>query len=102
MANKVLMSLTVPVNVTLAVPLVPKVTPVPANTVSVPLATDKVTVSLLLPASTSAICKPLMTLAVSSVVVCAPGTVLVGALLTGVTVMVDVNAVELAVPSLMI
>ena len=97
--NKVLIAVTVPDRVTLAVLLEPSVTPVPGTTLIVPFVTAKVTVTLP-PASTSLIDKPLITLAVSSAVVCAPGTVFNGASLVPVTLMVRVCAAELTMPSL--
>ena len=61
---------------------------VPPLTVSVPLVTASVTVMLEPPASTSLMDRPVIALAVSSAVVCATGTVLMGASLTAVTFIV--------------
>ena len=72
----------VPVMVTQAVPL--PVTPAPAITLSVPLVTVSVVVSA--PPSTSATETPAIGRAVSSLTLCAPGTVLTGASFTAVTV----------------
>ena len=85
------MALTVPLSCTLAVLLVDRVTPVPAATVTVPLATAKVTVMLPAAASTSAMLRPVRLKAVSSLVLCAVGNVKVGASLTAVTVMATVS-----------
>ena len=98
--NKVLIAVTVPDRVTLAVLLEPSVTPVPGTTLIVPFVTAKVTVTLP-PASTSLIDKPLITLAVSSAVVCAPGTVFNGASLTDVTVILTVS-LSVSAPSLVV
>ena len=73
--------------VTLAVPL--PVTPAPAVTLRMPLATVSVVVSALL--STSATETPAIGSVVSSLTVCAPGTVLTGASFTGLTVMAMVS-----------
>ena len=81
--------------VTLAVPL--PVTPVPAVTLRVPLATDSVVVSA--SPSTSATETPAIGRTVSSATLCAPGTVLTGASFTGLTVIAIVS-VSTAVPSL--
>ena len=54
-----------PVNVTVAVPL-PAIPALPPETVSVPCATDSVTVRLPAPASTSDMLSPVMALLVSS------------------------------------
>ena len=97
-ANNVLIADKVPDNVTLPVPLVVKVTPVPAATLIVPWVTAKVTDIAPVPASTSAICKPLMAVGISSAKVCAPGTVLVGALFTAVTVKATVLVAVKAPP----
>ena len=80
----------VPVRVTLAVPL-PAMVAVPPTTAKVPCPTLRVTVMLAVPASTSAMLKPVMTFAVSSLVLCEAGTVLTGASLTAVTVMATVS-----------
>ena len=65
-------------------------------TLRVPLVTDSVVVSDVL--STSVTDIPAIDSAVSSLTVCAPGTVLTGASLTGLTVMATVS-VSVAVPS---
>ena len=70
--------------------------PPPAVTLSVPLVTVSVVVSALL--STSATETPAIGRVVSSLTVCAPGTVLTGASFTGLTVMATVS-VSVAVPS---
>src|SRR5215510_4759409 len=100
----VLMLAKLPVIVTVAVPLPLTVRPeVPAR-VSVPLVAASVTWTLLLPASTSAM-EMALPLAVekvsvpSSFMVCAPGTVLTGASLTGVTFSVTVWLSEPPLPS---
>ena len=80
--------------VTVPVPLPD--TPGPAVTLRVPLVTDSVVVSDVL--STSATDIPAIGSAVSSLTLCAPGTVLTGASLTGLTVMATVS-VSVAVPS---
>ncbi len=81
--------------VTLAVPL--PVTPAPAVTLRLPLDTLSVVVSVLL--SMSATETPAIGNVVSSATVCAPGTVLIGASFTGLTVIAIVS-VSVAVPSL--
>ena len=81
--------------VTLAVPL--PVTPPPAITLRMPLATDSVVVSAVL--SMSATETPAIGRAVSSATLCAPGTVLTGGSFTALTVIATVS-VSLAVPSL--
>ena len=80
--------------VTLAVPL--PATPGPSVTLRMPLATDSVVVSALL--SMSATETPAIGRRVSSPTVCAPGTVLVGASFTGLTVIAIVS-VSVAIPS---
>ena len=94
-ASKVLMALTVPLSCTLEVPLVLRVTPAVvaalASTVTVPCPTLRVTLMLPVPASTSAMLKPVITNAVSSAVVCAVGTVLTGASLTALMLMATVS-----------
>ena len=85
-----------PESVTDAVPLPPIVAPPPAVTLSVPPLTVSVVVSGEF--STSATDTPAMGSAVSSLTVCAPGTVLTGASFTGLTVMATVS-VSCAVPS---
>ena len=77
----------VPVMVTAAVPL--PVTPVPAVTLSVPLVTVSVVVSV--PPSTSATETPAIGRSASSLTLCAAGTVFTGASLTGLTVMATVS-----------
>ena len=68
----------------------PTIVAVPPTTVSVPLVTAKVTVMLPAAASRSAIDSPVMALVVSSLVLCAPGTVFTGASLIAVTVTLTV------------
>ena len=81
---------------TLALPL--PVTPAPAVTLRMPLATRlSVVVSALL--SMSATETPAIGRMVSSATLCAPGTVLTGASFTGLTVIAIVS-VSVAVPSL--
>src|SRR5262247_4124590 len=88
----VLMLARLPVTVTVAVPLPLTVRPEVPASVSTPLVAAKVTWTLELPASTSAI-EMALPLAVenvsvpSSLMVCAPGTVLTGASFTALTVM---------------
>ena len=96
--NVALICARVPVRVTLAVPLltIPAVPPVTAR---VPWSTLRVTVMVPLAASTSATLRPVMTLGVSSAVVCAKGTVLTGASLTGTRVTVRVLLVVLPAAS---
>ena len=88
---------TVPVRVTLAVPL-PAMVAEPPVTTSVPCPTASVTVMLPLAASMSATLRPVMTLEVSSAVVCAPGTVLTGASLTALTVRATLPEADLLPP----
>ena len=101
-ANRVLIAVMVPLSWTLPVPLVVRVTPAVvaalANTVTVPWSTPKVTVKVPVPPSTSATLNPLMTLAVSSAVVCATGTVLTGASLTALTVKATLPEPDLVPP----
>ena len=80
--------------VTLALPL--PLTPAPAVTLRMPLATDSVVVSALL--SLSATETPAIGRMVSSATLCAAGTVLTGASFTGLTVIAIVS-VSVAVPS---
>ena len=81
----------VPVMVTVAVPLLAMLA-VPPETATVPWATAKVTVRVPVPASTSAMLRPVMVRAVSSLVVSVvKGTVLTGASLTALTVMAMVS-----------
>ena len=61
------MALTVPVSVTVEVPL-PLIPAVPPETVRVPLVIDKVTVSLAPPASTSEMLRPVIALVVFTLV----------------------------------
>ena len=88
-----------PESVTAAVPLPPIVAPPPVVTLSVPLVTVSVVVSG--EPSTSATDTPAMDSAVSSLTLCAPGTVLTGASFTGLTVMATVS-MSCAVPSLVV
>ena len=85
-----------PESVTAAVPLPPIVAPPPVATLSVPLVTVSVVVSG--KPSTSATDTPAMGSAVSSLTLCAPGTVFTGASFTGLTVMATVS-MSCAVPS---
>ena len=89
------MALTVPLSCTLLVPLVVIVTPAVvaalASTVTVPCPTLRVTLMLPVPASRSAMLRPVMTKAVSSAVICAAGTVLTGASLTALMLMATVS-----------
>ena len=95
-----LICVNVPVRVTVPVPLLAMVA-VPPETARVPWVTARVTVRVPVPASASAsaMARPVMTLAVSSLVLCAPGTVLTGASLTALTVMTMVS-VSVSVPPL--
>ena len=88
----------VPVSVTLAVPL-PAMMAEPPVTASMPWATARVTVMLPLAASVSATLRPVITLAVSSAVVCATGTVLTGASLTALTVRATLPEADLLPPA---
>ncbi|MCY1368448.1 hypothetical protein D9M69_554280 [compost metagenome] len=98
-AMKALMSLSEPVSVSaLAVP--PTVTPLPEVADSEPLGTERVTVTLPLPASASAKLMPVMAEATSSTTVMPPGRVATGASLVRVTVRVRLAAALLAAPSL--
>src|SRR4051794_40885407 len=97
----------VPVNVMVAVPLAPavKVRPVVLDRVAVPLVLANCTWAVLAPASTSLIEMALAlpvesTLAVFTCVDWVAGTVLTGASLTAVMVMLRVAAALVAVPSL--
>ncbi len=107
------MAATVPVRVTLPVPLPvipPEAKPLVtlSSTVILPLATAMVTVTLVEPASTSAMLRPVTDRLVSSFTVWAVGTVLAGASLTANTVIatavVSVKAppVPVAPPSLVV
>ena len=89
-AMAVLICAAVPAIVTVPVPLFVIVAPpvVTTDSVPVPAGTDSVVVSV--PPSTSATDAPEITTAVSSVVVCATGTLCVGASLTDDTVMLTV------------
>ncbi|MCY1297179.1 hypothetical protein D9M70_466100 [compost metagenome] len=82
----------------LAVP--PTVTPPPEVAASEPLGTERVTVTLPLPASASAKLMPVMAEATSSTTVMPPGRVATGASLVRVTVRVRLAAALLAAPSL--
>ena len=82
-----MIAVAVPVMVTVAVPL--PLTPAPAVTLSVPLVTTSVVVSG--PTSGSATDTPTIGSTVSSLTVCAPGTVFTGASFTGLTVMATVS-----------
>ncbi len=97
-ANVALICATVPVSVTVLVPLLVMVA-VPPATVSVPWVTLSVTVSEPLCASTSAMLNPAIALLVSSLVVCAPGTVMVGASLTAVILTVLVTPTLVCAPT---
>ena len=68
--------------------------------VSVPFATDRVTITLLDPASTSPNESPTITFDVSSNVVCDPGAEIVGASFTPVTEMMKVRARLVSTPPL--
>ena len=82
--------------VTLALPL--PLTPAPAVTLRMPLATDSVVVSALL--SLSATETPAIGRVVSSATLCAPGTVLIGASLTATTVTSEIAGWLSFIPSL--
>ena len=82
--------------VTLALPL--PLTPAPAVTLRMPLATDSVVVSALL--SMSATETPAIGRVASSATLCAPGTALTGASLTATTVICEVAGWLLFIPSL--
>ena len=82
--------------VTLALPL--PLTPAPAVTLRMPLATDSVVVSALL--SMSATETPAIGRVASSATLCPPGTVLTGASLTATTVTSEVAGWLLFIPSL--
>ena len=84
-ASVELMAASVPVSVTVAVPL-PAIVAVPPTTFKMPFVTERVTVMLPEPASESATLRPVMALLTSSLVLCAPGTVFTGALFTFSTV----------------
>ncbi len=107
-ARAALIAVTVPARVTVPEALLVMVTPVAAATVIVPWATPRVTVTGEVPASTSAILRPVMDRLVSSFTVWAVGTALSGASLTAVTVMatasvsVRVPPVPVAPPSLVV
>ena len=91
-ASVALICVTVPVSVTVFVPL-PEIAADPPATVSVPLVTARVTViEPMLPSAASDIARPVMALPVSSLVVCAT-TVFTGVSLTGVmlSVMLSVS-----------
>ena len=82
-------------------PLVVTATPPPATAVKVPLPlTDSVTLMMPLPASTSATEIPERTSCTSSLVVKSTGNVLMGASLTGVTLIETVTVLPSTVPSL--
>jgi hypothetical protein len=85
-----------PLSVTVAVPLPLMVAPPPVATVSVPFATLIVVPSALL--STSDTDTPAIVKVVSSLTLCAPGTVLTGASFTALTVIGTVST-SLKVPS---
>ena len=93
-----LICVNVPVRVTVPVPLLAMLA-VPPETARVPWVTARVTVRVPVPASASAMARPVITLAVSSLVLCAPGTELTGASLTALTVMAMVS-VSVSVPPL--
>ena len=86
----------VPLIVTVPVPLPPMVAPPPVVTLSVPLATVSVVVSAVL--STSATDTPAIGSVVSSLTLCAPGTVFTGGSFTALTVIGTVS-VSFNVPS---
>ena len=105
-SRALLISVIVPVKVTLAVPSAPPVmvNPLMPLRLSAPLTAFRVTRRVPAPASTSPMEIGLLvtaenTRAVSSLVDCATGTLLIGASLSGSTVMVTVATFEGAVPS---
>ena len=93
------MAVSVPVNVSVPVPEPTTFTPPPVVAVSDPEATDSVTVMVPLPASASAIDKPVRPSVPSSPIVKVPGSVLTGASLTALTVIVLVS-LSVSVPPL--
>ena len=103
-ATKKLISDRLPDRVSSPVPEPATVTPMPVVALRVPLATENVAVTMLMPASTSVKLKPLITLDTSSVTLMDGGALITGASFTAATcrVMVVVASDTLVVLTLMV